>query len=135
MRGEQPEGGAGAPGGTPAGLSGMLGGAQVMNLSGQDLADLPEEKKQKLRMLGIDPDRLAAQQGGAPAGAPAPPAAEPPPGAAAAPGAAPPDAAAPAQGDDMDDRLEQLERLARLRDQGVLTQAEFEAQKQQILEG
>ena len=93
MRGEQPAAG--------------LGGAQVINLSGQDLSDLPEEKKQKLRMLGIpvpeSPD------------APAPPAA--------------------ADGDAVDDRLEQLERLAKLKDQGVLTEAEFEAQKKQILEG
>ena len=35
----------------------------------------------------------------------------------------------------MDDRLDQLERLAKLKDQGVLSEAEFEAQKKQILEG
>ena len=35
----------------------------------------------------------------------------------------------------MDDRLDQLERLAKLKDQGVLTETEFEAQKKQILEG
>jgi len=103
MRGE---GGAGATGMPIAGL----GGAQIVNLSGQDLSQLPEEKKQKLRMLGIDPDQLAAQQGAAPV---------------------PP---SPAPGDQMDDRLEQLERLAKLRDQGVLTDAEFEEQKKQILE-
>ena len=92
MRGDQPAAG--------------LGGAQVINLSGQDLSDLPEEKKQKLRMLGI-----------------------PVPESPAAP-------AAPADdGEPMDDRLEQLERLAKLKDQGVLTDAEFEAQKKQILEG
>ena len=35
----------------------------------------------------------------------------------------------------VDERLERLERLARLRDQGVLTEAEFETQKKRILEG
>jgi hypothetical protein len=41
----------------------------------------------------------------------------------------------PEAGDDdpIDDRLEQLERLTKLRDQGALTDAEFEQQKQQIL--
>jgi hypothetical protein len=34
-----------------------------------------------------------------------------------------------------DDRLEQLERLARLREQGVLTGEEFEAEKRRILGG
>jgi len=33
----------------------------------------------------------------------------------------------------MDDRVALLERLAKLREQGVLTDAEFEAQKRQIL--
>lgn len=37
------------------------------------------------------------------------------------------------QTDDMDARIEQLERLAQLRDQGTLTDAEFQAQKQQLL--
>ena len=79
----------------------------MINLSGQDLSDLPEEKKQKLRMLGIPVPESPA-------------------------GARPPRAA---DGEPMDDRLDQLERLAKLKDQGVLTEAEFEAQKKQILEG
>ena len=33
------------------------------------------------------------------------------------------------------DTISQLERLARLRDQGVLTEAEFQSQKQRILSG
>jgi hypothetical protein len=45
--------------------------------------------------------------------------------------AAPP--AIPAQADDMDARIEQLEKLAQLRDQGILTDAEFQSQKQQLL--
>jgi len=40
---------------------------------------------------------------------------------------------APAQADDMDARIEQLEKLAQLRDQGILTDAEFQSQKQQLL--
>jgi len=39
--------------------------------------------------------------------------------------------AAPAGG--MDEKIEQLKQLGELRDSGVLTEAEFEAQKQQIL--
>jgi hypothetical protein len=39
----------------------------------------------------------------------------------------------PAQADDMDARIEQLEKLAQLRDQGILTDAEFQSQKQQLL--
>jgi hypothetical protein len=35
----------------------------------------------------------------------------------------------------MDGRLDQLQKLAELRDKGVLTDSEFEAQKQRILEG
>jgi hypothetical protein len=44
---------------------------------------------------------------------------------------APPPAAAPA--DDMEAKLAQLERLGELKSQGVLTEAEFEAQKSRIL--
>ena len=40
-----------------------------------------------------------------------------------------PVAAAPSQ----DDMMEQLEKLGQLKDQGILTQAEFDAKKQQIL--
>jgi aconitase A len=39
----------------------------------------------------------------------------------------------PTQADDMDARIEQLEKLAQLRDQGILTDAEFQSQKQQLL--
>lgn len=41
-------------------------------------------------------------------------------------------AAAP-QGSEMDDRIAQLKQLAELKAQGVLTDAEFEAQKRQLL--
>jgi hypothetical protein len=51
---------------------------------------------------------------------------------------APPPEAAPAQapparGSDMDSKLAQLKDLGALKDQGVLTEAEFEAQKTKIL--
>lgn len=49
--------------------------------------------------------------------------------AAAAPAAVPPPAASP----DMDVKLAQLRQLGELRDAGILTDAEFEAKKTQIL--
>ena len=52
----------------------------------------------------------------------------PPPQQYAPPPAAP---AAP----DMDDKIEKLTKLGQLRDQGILTDAEFEAQKAKILAG
>jgi Short C-terminal domain len=44
-------------------------------------------------------------------------------------------AAQPAQGSDMDSRLAQLKELGALKEQGVLTDAEFEVQKDKILHG
>jgi hypothetical protein len=41
--------------------------------------------------------------------------------------------AQPAQGSDMDAKIEQLQKLAELKTQGVLTDAEFEAQKSRLL--
>ena len=38
-----------------------------------------------------------------------------------------------ATGDDDDDRISQLERLAKLREQGALTEAEFQAEKARVL--
>jgi len=46
---------------------------------------------------------------------------------------APPPPPAPSQ--DTDDLIEQLDKLGRLRDSGVLTDAEFEAQKAKLLAG
>ncbi len=102
-------------------MAGFPAGAtpQIVNLSGRDLSQLSEEQKAKLRMLGIDPAALAAAQG---------PGVQPP---AAPP---PPTSVAPApQPGGVDDRVALLERLAKLREQGALTDEEFEAQKQQIL--
>jgi hypothetical protein len=47
----------------------------------------------------------------------------------------PPAAAAPAQGSDMETKLAQLKDLGALKEQGVLTDAEFEVQKDKILHG
>lgn len=56
------------------------------------------------------------------------------PEAEAAPQAeAPPTAAPPAQGSDMDAKLAQLKDLGALKEQGVLTETEFEEQKTKIL--
>lgn len=41
----------------------------------------------------------------------------------------------PAEGPDTDDMIAQLEKLGRLRDSGVLSEAEFEVQKAKILAG
>ncbi|NMD47247.1 MAG: SHOCT domain-containing protein [Propionibacterium sp.] len=91
--------------------------------------------------------RWAAEDAAAAAAA-APPAAAHPVAAApiAAPPVAPPPLVAPAPvaaaaapaasaGDDTGAMLEQLGKLGQLRDAGVLTEAEFEAQKQRILTG
>ncbi len=40
---------------------------------------------------------------------------------------------APAVGIDTDNQIAQLQQLAQLKEQGILTQAEFDAKKQQIL--
>ena len=70
------------------------------------------------------------QQHAAAQGHPAPAAAVAQPGSAAPIAAAPaPAAASP----DMGDKLAQLKQLGELRESGVLTDAEFEAQKAQIL--
>jgi len=98
------------------GPMGAFGGAniQVVNASGTDPRLLPEEKKAKLRMLGIDVDQLAAQQGFGPA---------------------PPQEAASSADDGVDEQLARLAKLGELRDSGVLTPEEFEQQKRRILEG
>jgi hypothetical protein len=49
--------------------------------------------------------------------------------------APPPPAPAPAASGGTDDLIEQLDKLGKLRDSGVLTDAEFEAQKAKLLAG
>jgi membrane protease subunit (stomatin/prohibitin family) len=53
----------------------------------------------------------------------------------APPAAAPPPAAAAPAATSATDRIEALKNLKELLDSGVLTQAEFDAQKQQVLNG
>jgi len=55
--------------------------------------------------------------------------------AEAPPAAAPAPAAAAPQGGGMDDKLAQLKQLGELKEAGVLTDAEFEVQKDKILHG
>jgi hypothetical protein len=45
----------------------------------------------------------------------------------------PADEPGPGEADSMSDKLEQLKQLGELKDQGVLTEQEFQAQKQRIL--
>jgi hypothetical protein len=89
----------------------VAGAPTVVNLSGRDLSTLSEEQKTKLRMLGIDPDALASEPGSG--GAVSPP---------------------PADEDPTEERLARLERLSKLRDQGALTDEEFEAEKRRVLQ-
>jgi hypothetical protein len=49
--------------------------------------------------------------------------------------AAPPPAAAPPSGGISEQGIEELKKLAELKEQGILTDAEFEVQKQKILQG
>ncbi|MFH9724181.1 SHOCT domain-containing protein [Streptomyces sp. NPDC017254] len=53
----------------------------------------------------------------------------------AAPPPPPPAPAAPPAGSDMSSKIDQLKQLGELKDQGVLTESEFEEQKRRILEG
>jgi len=76
------------------------------------------------RVLARQQEHAAAQ------GHPAPAAPVPQPGLATPVAAAPPPAAA---APDMGDKLAQLKQLGELRESGVLTDAEFSAQKAQIL--
>ena len=57
----------------------------------------------------------------------------PPPAPVGQPEYAPPVAAAEPPPDDMNDKLDQLTQLGALKEQGILTEAEFEAQKSKIL--
>ena len=95
----------------PSGPDSGLGALGSIQFVGGTPADLPPDKRAKLEtMLGVDLDGDGvigmADQTAAPATS----------GQAEA-----------------DDRLEQLERLARLRDSGAVTQSEFDAEKRRLL--
>ena len=74
----------------------------------------------------------AYEQGYAQAAAPPPPPPQPAP-AAPAPAAAPPPPAGPPAGAPQADVIAQLKELAELKNQGILTEAEFTAQKAKLL--
>jgi hypothetical protein len=80
------------------------------NVSGGDLSKLDEAQKAQLRRLGIDLDALAAQQGDRA-----------------------PSSEAAADEADIDDQLARLERLGKLHDEGILSDAELAEQKKRIL--
>ncbi|MER7251291.1 SHOCT domain-containing protein [Kribbella sp. NPDC000426] len=86
-------------------------------------------RRQDAKFARKDAEAAQAQEPApaAPAPAPAP--------TYAAPAPAPTYAAPPPPQDTTSDRLEQLKSLGELKDAGVLTQAEFEAQKAKILAG
>lgn len=100
---------------------------QVEQASGKKLEDMDEtEMENTMNELGIEAQEpteaemaqldAGETQAAAPAAAPAPSAAAPP-------------AASPSE----PSYLEELEKLAQLRDQGILTDEEFEAKKKQLL--
>jgi hypothetical protein len=111
-------------GGAAPGMAFPAGNVQVVNLSGGPVD--PEKMAAVERMVGMDLDG-DGRVGGAAAGSTLPP----PPGAPVAPVAP----GFPPPPGDAGDRVSALERLAALRDRGVLTPTEFEIEKQRILSG
>jgi hypothetical protein len=106
---------------------GLLGGANVQVVG--DVSHLTEDQKAKLRMFGIDPDALiAAAKNGSNVGAnfTTIDATGTDLGATIANAFGASAAAA-------DDSVSKLERLAALKDRGVITDAEFDQEKKKIL--
>jgi hypothetical protein len=100
----------------PLARAAMVGGVGYM--AGRSAANRNAEAQAQDERISQLEQQQAAQQ--------APP---PPPPPAAAPPPPPPAAAAPA-GDDM---VSQLTQLAQLKDQGILSQEEFDAAKAKLL--
>lgn len=96
---------------------GAFSGSSVQLMG--DISHISDRQREQLRALGIDIDALANASAAAQAAAPA---------AFTIPASA--DASGPG-GDD--DTLSRLERLAKLREKGVLTDEEFATQKRRIL--
>jgi hypothetical protein len=99
--------------GTATAVSGRVQRRQAEKFAGRD-ANIYAQREEAYQQQTAPPQ-------------PQPVYAPPPPPVQAAP--------APPAYDGGDDMLEQLERLGRLRDQGVLTEAEFAVQKAKILAG
>lgn len=95
-------------------------GAAVDELSEEELVAAMEELGIKSIELTDDDQAIIEQQGG-----------QAPPAAAAAPTAPAPAAPAPAEPEP--DYLDELERLADLRDRGIISDEDFEAKKRQLL--
>jgi predicted Zn-dependent peptidase len=100
---------------------------QVEEYTGKPAEDLTEQELEAaLNELGIQEEEITdadmaaieAEAIDEPAAPPAPPAAAPAPAAAAAPQA---------------DYIEELKKLAALKDAGIVTEEEFEAKKKQLL--
>jgi len=122
---------AGRPGELPGAATIAMGQPQVIDLRGAGLSgDLNEQIQQAMQLA------QQAMQQGAPVTSP-PAVTDPAPAAATGPApAAPPPANHSSPDDNMvAKRLVQLEQLAALRDSGVLTDAEFEAEKIKVLSG
>jgi hypothetical protein len=102
----------GSPGEMPGAVNITMGEPQVINLSGAELSgDLNEQIQQAMQMAEQAMQQMPGVVGP-----------EPPPAPASS-------------GNMVEDRIAQLERLAKLRDEGVLTEAEFQAEKARILAG
>jgi zinc ribbon protein len=102
-------------------------------------ADYAAQADRFWRAMGVHVTGQPVAQGGPAGTAPAPPPAAappvPPPAAAAPPGAAPPAAAQPPPAAaDETSWMAQLQKLARLHEEGVLSDAHYESAKQRILD-
>ena len=111
----------GQPGAIP-GVNVTMGQPQVINLSGAGLSgDLNEQIQQAME---IAQQAMQQSQTGAPGADEVAPVPQPEPAPAGE-----------AAGNVVEERLEQLERLAKLRDSGALSDGEFEAEKIKVLRG
>ena len=134
--------------GTPGQVTVNMGEPQVIDLSGAGAAGMPgippgsippgmeEQVRQAMEMAQQMMGQMAQMQGNpVPPGVPPTPGAVPPPPQPPAPPGADPqvEQLAESTGNMVLDRLAQLERLAKLRDEGVLTDSEFEAEKAKVL--
>jgi hypothetical protein len=102
-------------------------------------ADYAAQADRFWRAMGVHVTGQPVAPGGPAAAAPAPPPAAappaPPPAAAAPPGAAPPTAAQPPPAAaDETSWMAQLQKLAKLHEEGVLSDAHYESAKRRILD-
>jgi hypothetical protein len=118
----------GGPGDLPGGVD-IIGQPQVIDLRGGGLSgDLNERIQQAMQIA--QQTMQQAQEASMPSGMP--PAQAPAVGSAAAPQQ---ELSGEGEGNMVQERLAQLERLAKLRDSGALTDEEFEIEKAKVLGG